>query len=266
MLRAPSIGRAIDHVALLVPDLDKARDAIEALGFSAGSRGVHATFQTSNHLVMFDREYLELLGVDSPSDLNNRHQAEIALGGGLCALALPTADINADTQRAREAGIGVEPVTEFARPVGSREARFRVAFLAGGAYPSMTFLCQHLTPALVWMGQHEHRNGATAIRAIRFGVAEPQQATQAICTVLGSAPSADLQHLAIGGQQLIFSATQEPRLEIEVDHVPSLDALSRAGFVAWGHGGGVSVTHGALGRVVISLILRNGAPTPTVAA
>jgi catechol 2,3-dioxygenase-like lactoylglutathione lyase family enzyme len=58
--------QGIDHVVVLVRDLDKAQRAYQRMGFTLTPRG-HHTLGSQNHCLMFGRDYVELLAVPRPS-------------------------------------------------------------------------------------------------------------------------------------------------------------------------------------------------------
>src|SRR5512134_1072217 len=73
--------QGIDHVVLVVRDLDAARDTFERMGFTVTPRG-HHTIGSQNHCVMFGHDYIELLM--SPADdphPSRRYYTEFARGG-----------------------------------------------------------------------------------------------------------------------------------------------------------------------------------------
>jgi adenine-specific DNA-methyltransferase len=69
----------LDHVGIVVPDLEAARQAYDRLGFRLTPRSPHEgrltpdgpveTWGSGNHCAMFRRGYLELLGITDPGDL-----------------------------------------------------------------------------------------------------------------------------------------------------------------------------------------------------
>ena len=54
--------KGVDHVVIAVTDLDQAAADFQRLGFTLTPRGRHTT-GSENNCVMFERDYLELLGV-----------------------------------------------------------------------------------------------------------------------------------------------------------------------------------------------------------
>ena len=54
----------IDHAVVMVKDLDKAAENWKRLGFTVSPRGTHSAHMGSgNYTIMFDPDYMELLGV-----------------------------------------------------------------------------------------------------------------------------------------------------------------------------------------------------------
>src|SRR5262249_11203629 len=61
----------IDHAVVMVKDLDKAAENYKRLGFTVSPRGTHSAHMGSgNYTIMFDPDYMELLGVLAPTEQN----------------------------------------------------------------------------------------------------------------------------------------------------------------------------------------------------
>ena len=61
----------LDHVVVSVRDLDAAAKAWRALGFTVSPRGTHSPHMGSaNYTIMFGEDYMELLGVLTPTEHN----------------------------------------------------------------------------------------------------------------------------------------------------------------------------------------------------
>ena len=74
----------VDHTAVLVRDLDHARDAWAALGFVLSPRGVHSAARgTANHTIMLGPDYIELVGVVAPTEHNAPSRAFLMEGEGI---------------------------------------------------------------------------------------------------------------------------------------------------------------------------------------
>jgi len=171
----------IDHCMIVVRDLEAAAARYQRLGFTLTPRGIHSSYMgTGNHCIMFQEDYLELLGVLTATDANFARLKSLERDGeGLKELALagPSADAARDAFAAAE--LDPLPAIEFSRPVdlptGPREAKFRVTRLPYNRLPGLNlFMCQHYTRNLVWLPQYQsHANGVHAIAGLVVAVADP---------------------------------------------------------------------------------------------
>lgn len=172
--------QGIDHVVVLVRDLDKARESYARMGFTPTPRGFH-TIGSQNHCLMFGRDYVELLAVPRPHPATQYYADFLAKGEGLGAIALGTDDTNGLHASLAADGIAADAPLDFSRPVqGLGEARFRIVQLPPTASPGCRmFACQHFTRDVVWRPENQrHANGAAEIAAIAV-VAEDVQAAAA---------------------------------------------------------------------------------------
>lgn len=188
----------VDHAVALVRDLDAARVRYERLGFTVAPRGVHPReLGTGNHTVMFEREYLELMGVLAPTDANARYRSALAQREGLAALALQTTSADAVVAEMTAAGIAIDAPIDFARPVvlsdGIRtQAAFRTAHFANGTAPGFhVFCCEHRTRHVTWRPELlHHANGAVAIEHVLAVSDDPHAAAAACARLFAGTPIA----------------------------------------------------------------------------
>lgn len=186
--------RGIDHVVVLVRDLDRARSAYERLGFTLTPRGYH-TLGSQNHCIVFGRDYVELLAVPKPHPAMQFFSDFLATGEGLGAIALATDDAESAQRELVASGVAAEAPLDFSRPVelpeGARDAKFRIVQLAAADTPGCrTFLCQHFTPDLVWREEYgSHAVGVTAIAAIGIVVEDPKTAAAGYARLFDTKPS-----------------------------------------------------------------------------
>jgi catechol 2,3-dioxygenase-like lactoylglutathione lyase family enzyme len=168
---------AIDHAVVNVLDrLDATADQYQRLGFRLTARG-HHSLGSSNHLAVFETDYLELLGYEPGSETKRadvwRHPP------GLTGLVFKVSDPDALYAGLRARGVPVEPPLEFRRPValaeGARDARFRVIRVAPELIENgRTFFCHHFTPELVWRREwQDHPNGVTGIAEFVIAARDP---------------------------------------------------------------------------------------------
>lgn len=167
---SPDIVQGIDHLIVLVPDLDRSRRLWQALGFAPTPRGFHQSGGTANHLLMLDRTYIELLGLADPTT-PSPYRAMAEQAPGLWGIAL-RGSAQATYGFWRAQGLDPAPPANLARAVeieGRKElARFALTQLPRS--PELPFLllcCEHLTRQLVWRQDlPPHPNGATALREV----------------------------------------------------------------------------------------------------
>ncbi len=167
----------IDHLLVGVRDLEAARRRYERLGFTLTPRGSHVGWGTANYCIMFEDDYVELLGIVDATRFTNNLDKFLAAREGLMGLAFATGDAQAAAQELRTRGIAAEGPKALERrlelPEGTVMPRFALVFLPAAATPGLSaFICHHLTPGLLrraeWL---RHANGARAIASLT-GVAE----------------------------------------------------------------------------------------------
>ncbi len=170
----PQHIQGIDHLVILVADLEAAAATYKRLGFTLSPRGLHSEHMgTGNYTIMLENDYFELLSVLSPTELNVSMRDWLDAGDGLYATALKTDDAAAMGRELAASGIGVMEPVSFQRPVdlpdgGTGEAAFTITrFDDPGGVRDTLFGCQHLTRDTVWLPSlMMHANGATGIQAV----------------------------------------------------------------------------------------------------
>jgi len=179
----------IDHPIIAAQDLDRVCQVYQRLGFKLSPRGRHP-WGTANNLLMFQRDFIELLGVydatllDQESGPNSLVYSGyvrdfLARREGLALLALHSDDIERDQARVEANGLVAQRI-EFRRPLvlpngQPDEAVVSLAMLIQADYPNLsTFICQQHKPELVWVPQWQtHPNGVDAIRSVTYVADEP---------------------------------------------------------------------------------------------
>jgi catechol 2,3-dioxygenase-like lactoylglutathione lyase family enzyme len=184
----------LDHVMVVVRDLDAAAKAWQRLGFTLSPRGTHSAHMGSaNYTMMLDPDYLELLGVVADTPDNARTREWLATRQGIARAALRTDDAAAGVAELTRMGLaGVGPL-DFGRPVrlpdgGSTEARFRVFQWPEDEAPAGMgiFACEHLTPQAVWIPTLQvHANTARRIRQVEVLAGDPRAAAGHLARLIG---------------------------------------------------------------------------------
>jgi glyoxalase-like protein len=182
----------LDHIVIDVRDrIDEAAQRFAELGFQLTPRG-HHTLGSRNHLAMFATDYLELLGFGA----GGASRAEIEpFPIGLNGLVFKADDAERIYQHALGAGLPIQPIQSFSRPVTlagkTRDARFGTTRLDPKRVPmGRVYFCEHLTPDLVWRPEWQtHPNGARAIARVVVASPEPQRTAALFQALFGSAPA-----------------------------------------------------------------------------
>jgi hypothetical protein len=175
-------GRAVkglDHVVVMVDGIDAAQAAYEKLGFQVQPRGFHRKLGTANHLMIFDTDYFEILGIVEDTEFNAERREWLKDGGGLANVALATdgADISFDAFR--RAGLNPDAPLFFDRAVevaGKTEhAKFRTVRIPKTNMPVVGFfVCEHITPQFVYRPEWaRHANGARGIAGVTVIAEQP---------------------------------------------------------------------------------------------
>jgi 4-hydroxyphenylpyruvate dioxygenase-like putative hemolysin len=158
---------AIDHAVIAVRDLDAAAADFAGCGFTLTPRGFHSV-GSQNHCVMLGSTYIELLAAPVAHPWLDYYRRFLdRQGDGLAAVALSTDD--ADRAYAELKENGARSPMDLSRPVQGGVARFRLVQVQ-----DTLFVCQHLTPELVWRPEwQKHANGATELSRIAWPAKQP---------------------------------------------------------------------------------------------
>ena len=173
----------IDHAVVMVKDLDQAAANYKRLGFTVSPRGTHSAHMGSgNYTIMFDPDYMELLGVLTPTEHNAPARAYLdTRGEGIERIAFTAIDSTAGAEEIRSRGYPPVGPTDFERPVTMPNgtisaARFRTFEWPRAETPGgiRIFACQHKTRETVWIPElMQHANGAKRLKQVVIVSPEP---------------------------------------------------------------------------------------------
>ncbi|MCP3459127.1 VOC family protein [Bradyrhizobium sp. CCGUVB23] len=173
----------IDHAVVMVKDLDKAAENYKRLGFTVSPRGTHSAHMGSgNYTIMFDPDYMELLGVLAPTEQNAPARAFLEKHGeGIERIAFTAVDSTAGAEEIRAHGFPPVGPVDFERPVTLPNgtvsaAKFRVFHWPVAEAPGgvRIFACQHKTRETVWIPElMTHANGAKRLKQVLIASPEP---------------------------------------------------------------------------------------------
>jgi catechol 2,3-dioxygenase-like lactoylglutathione lyase family enzyme len=234
----------LDHVIIAVRDLERARMGWTRLGFTLTPRGRHLGQGTANYCIMFERDYLELLGFAERDEHAERLAAFLARREGPMAVAFAPEGSPAQAGAAL-AALGLHPSEpralgrQLELPEGTVVPRFSLTTLAAEETPALDcFLCAHLTPELVrrpeWLA---HPNGAVGINSVHLLVEDTAPLLPAYDRLFGLHEVTTTDAVAsvrAGPHRILFSTpddfmTMHPGIEIDPDFpVPGIAALELA--------------------------------------
>ena len=232
----------IDHCIVLVRELDAARAQYERLGFTVAPRGLHPPDHgTGNHTVMLEREYLELMGVLTPTPANERYRRSLAEREGVSALALQTTSADAVVAELAADGVALEAPVDFARPVvlpdGVRsQAAFRTAHFPSGIAPGFhVFCCEHRTRHITWRPELlRHANGALGLDEVLAAAEDPHADAARVARVFATEPVADRESSVVietGNSTIRFQTPQALADRFEGVDLSALRPRGLAGLV-----------------------------------
>jgi catechol 2,3-dioxygenase-like lactoylglutathione lyase family enzyme len=180
----------LDHIVILVDDLDRAIADYRALGFNIFPGGEHPGRGTHNALVVFaDGAYLELIAFKSPVPGFRWWHVYETDGEGFVDFALLPSDVDAAVTAARSRGVAV-PDPEN----GGRARPDGVAVAWRNARPptsDLPFLCFDVTPRNLRVPEgkaREHANGVTGVARLTVAVADLAASLTRYEAYLGIAP------------------------------------------------------------------------------
>ena len=213
----------IDHGLIGVRDLEAARANWERLGFSLTPQGRHTGWGTANYCMMFEDDYLELIGLVDPSQPSMSLEAALKKHEGLYGVALGSDDAAEAHAALTAAGLAPEDISDLSRSVmlpgesQPSQPKFRIVKLPESSTPDMNmFVCQHLDPALVWRPEWQiHANGARGITSITVVVDYPEPLLTSYETLFGAgscSPTDDTLAAFTGHGSLIFVTRDDVKL------------------------------------------------------
>lgn len=171
--------KGLDHVVVMVDGIDAAEAAYTRLGFQVQPRGFHKKLGTANHLMIFDTDYFEILGIVEDTEFNAERREWLKAGGGLANVALATDGADLAFEAFKAAGLNPDAPLFFDRAVeidGKTEhAQFRTVRIPKTNMPVVGFfVCDHLTPQFVYRPEWaKHPNGARGILGVTVIAEQP---------------------------------------------------------------------------------------------
>ena len=176
----------IDHVAIVVNELESAIASYSRAGFTVVRGGKHP-IGTHNALIAFnDGSYLELIAF-LKLRTGHRWQAALEKGSGIVDFCMSTDDLGADIESMRRAGAKIGDPSSLTR---DRPDGYHLSWVL--AIPEapfngqVPFLIKDDTPRDERVPrERSHPNGATGIRTLAIAVNDPGMTSRYYARVLG---------------------------------------------------------------------------------
>jgi hypothetical protein len=254
----------IDHAVVMVQDLDKAAENYRQLGFTISPRGTHSAHMgTGNYTIMFDPDYMELLGVLAATEHNAPARAFLdQRGEGIERIAFTAVDSTAGAEEIRARGL--EPIgpTDFERPVTLPDgtisaAKFRTFMWPTAEAPGgvRIFACQHKTRETVWIPElMKHANAAKRIKQTLIATPEPAKEAADLGQLIDREPKAEADGAVTvpsGGDRADFVYLTLEQLGKRYPGVPLAGLSERGGAALVLVSGDLAATDKALGSAAV---------------
>ena len=199
--------KGIDHIVIVVRDLDAAVADYGRLGFTVVRGGRHPSMGTHNALIAFsDGAYFELIAFIPPvADTPIWWYSALATGGGLVDLCVQTTDLDADAEAFRTAGAVIAKSFRMGRerPDGYKLS-WVLATTEGADRGVAPFFINDETPRdeRVPRGR-AHPNSVTGVRTLAIAVQDTATPLKIYSSVLGN-PGEPVERPDIGGAGVRF--------------------------------------------------------------
>lgn len=182
----------IDHLVILVPELNRAMEKYRQLGFQVLPGGEHP-YGTHNALVTLqDGSYLELIAFREPEKPHDHRWYRFLDRPGLVDFAIGAESIDSELERVRVAGIAYEGPKPGARkrPDGE-QLEWRTAPPPDDRTGELPFLIDDITDRSLRVpggSEAEHGNGVTGIRSLVVAVRDLDEGIEEYSALLGTEP------------------------------------------------------------------------------
>lgn len=165
--------QGIDHLVIVVRNLDQAAKDYEQLGFTVVPGGQHPV-GSHNALISFrDGSYLELIAFYREA-ADHRWWEPLSKGERLVDFCLQTDDLRSDTKKLRDAGVAInDPVPWSRKRPDGYELKWLLSLATGSHRGVAPFLIEDITPREKRIPREmTHENGITGIAKVTVAVGE----------------------------------------------------------------------------------------------
>ena len=212
--------QGIDHIVIVVNDLEQAAKDYEQLGFTVVPGGKHPVGSHNVLISLADGSYIEIIAYYREA-LDHRWWDPLQKGERLVDFCMQTDDLQGDTLKLRAAGVAINDSVPWSRtrPDGY-ELKWLLSLAQGSHRGVAPFLIQDVTPREERIPRtFDHKNGATGIETVTIAVGEITAVQRWYDGVLGTRPTnisdeklqAKGLRYAIGPHTLDFVMPMDPQ-------------------------------------------------------
>ena len=179
--------QGIDHIVIVVSDLEQAAKDYEQLGFTVVPGGKHPVGSHNVLIALADGSYIEIIAFYREA-IDHRWWDPLQKGERLVDFCMQTNDLQGDTLKLRAAGVAINDPVPWSRtrPDGY-ELKWLLSLAQGSHRGVAPFLIQDVTPRKERIPQtFDHKNGASGIGTVTVAVGELTAVRQWYDAVLGS--------------------------------------------------------------------------------
>jgi catechol 2,3-dioxygenase-like lactoylglutathione lyase family enzyme len=179
--------QAIDHIVIVVNDLEQAAKDYERLGFTVVPGGKHPVGSHNVLISLADGSYIEIIAFYREA-LDHRWWDPLQKGERLVDFCMQTDDLKGDTSKLRAAGVAINDPVPWSRtrPDGY-ELKWLLSLAQGSHRGIAPFLIQDVTPKEERIPQtFDHKNRATGIETVTVAVSNLSEVRHWYNKALGS--------------------------------------------------------------------------------
>ena len=183
--------QGIDHLVVVVNDLDQAAKDYARLGFTVVPGGRHPVGSHNVLIAFADGSYLEIIAFYREAP-DHRWWNPLREGERLVDICLQTDDLRGDTKKLQDAGVAInDPVPWSRKRPDGYELQWRLSLATGNHRGVAPFLIEDVTPRNERIPQQfEHRNGVAGIKKVTVAVSDLGQIEKWYAALLGAKATA----------------------------------------------------------------------------
>jgi catechol 2,3-dioxygenase-like lactoylglutathione lyase family enzyme len=168
--------QGIDHLVVVVKDLDQAAKDYERLGFTVVPGGQHPVGSHNALISLQDGSYLEIIAFYREA-VDHRWWEPLSKGERLVDFCFQTDELRSDTKKLKDAGVAInDPVPWSRKRPDGYELKWLLSLATGSHRGVAPFLIEDVTPRRERIPQQfSHRNGITGIDKVTVAVGELAQ-------------------------------------------------------------------------------------------